>query len=181
MINKVIEYITSLTDEIYYSEMFNIEKAALLINEQLNNKGRLLFFGQGHSVWVGEDAKGAYDLPIVSLKQQENIDDMISMINKEDVLIITSNSGTNEYVVETARRVKENGNKIIAITSYKHTFNSKSKHPLKKKLFQYADITIDNACEYGDAAIKDEDYYFGSYSSIANSAIVHSILRLCKN
>ena len=180
MISKVTDYISSLMDEIYYSEFYNIEKCSLLIKEQLKKNGRIVFFGQGHSVFVGIDAVNAYDLPCIFLREEEDINNLFSNIHKEDVLIITSNSGINEFVIEFARIAKEKGNKIIVITSYKHTFISKSRHRSNTKLFQYGDIVIDNACVCGDAAINDGEYYIGSYSSIANSSIVHSILRLCR-
>lgn len=179
MINKVVDYINSLMDEIYYSEIDNINAGASIISKQLNLGGKLVFFGQGHSVFVGKDVEGLYDIPILALKEEENMDNLLTHVKQEDILIITSNSGINEYVIEFARRVKEKGNKIIVLTSYKHTFNVPSRHHSLKKLYEYGDVVIDNCCVLGDAAIKDNNNYVGSYSSLANSAIVHTMINIC--
>lgn len=178
MIDLVVNYIDSLMDEIYYAEIDNIIAGANLISKQLSIKGKLIFFGQGHSVFVGKDIEGLYHIPVLVLNEEENMDNLFTHINKNDVLVITSNSGINEYVVELARKVKEKGNRVIVLTSYKHTFNVPSRHHLSKKLYEYGDVVIDNCCVLGDAAIKDGDNYLGSYSSLANSAIVHTMLNI---
>lgn len=175
-----IEYIEELLNEIYYSEIDNIENASKLISKAINDGGSVYFFGQGHSVWVGLDAYGKYDLPIKVLKEDTN--DALKLyeensIKENDIFVIVSNSGINAFIVELASIVKKRNHRLIVINSYKHTMNTDSRHISKRKLYEFGDIVIDNCCVYGDAAIKDGDKDIGSFSSIANNVIVHSILK----
>ena len=48
-------------------------------------------------------------------------------IEKEDLFIIISNSGRNAMPIEMAQRAKENGNKVIAVTSMKQS----KKYPVR--------------------------------------------------
>lgn len=69
-----------------------------------------------------------------------------------DVLWLISNSGTNGVVVELAKRCRENGIYLIAQTNMKQTRTVSARHPSKKKMYEYADVVIDNCGEDGDAA-----------------------------
>lgn len=181
MIDICREYIKSLMNDIYYSEIGNINKASKLISNVVHNNGAVYFFGQGHSVWVGRDVLNCYDLPI-KVMEEENIStsELLNKnnINQNDIVVITSNSGINSYVIDLAIELKKRCIKLIVINSNKHTLKVESRHISKTKLYQYGDVVIDNCCVYGDAAIKDEDNYIGSFSSIANNAIVHTILNM---
>ena len=181
MIDICKEYIKSLMKDIYYSEIGNINKASSIITSVIKNNGKVFFFGQGHSVWVGRDALGCYDLPI-KVMEEENISasELLNRNNvkQNDVIVITSNSGINSYIVDLATEIKKRSIKLIVINSNKHTLKVESRHISKTKLYQYGDVVIDNCCVYGDAAIKDEDNYIGSFSSIANNAIVHTMLNI---
>lgn len=175
-----IEYIEELLNDIYYSEIDNIKNASKLITAATNNGGNICFFGQGHSVWVGLDVCGKYDLPIKVLK--EDTDDALKLyeennIKENDIFVIVSNSGINTFIVELASIIKKHNHKLIVINSYKHAMNTDSRHISKRKLYEFGDVVIDNCCVYGDAAIKDNEKYIGSFSSIANNVIVHSILK----
>ena len=184
-IESCTSYIESLLNQIYYSQMDNIDLAYKLLSETISNKGKILFFGQGHSVWVGKDIKDSYDLPIEVIEDNtDNVEDLYrtNNINKNDCVVIVSNSGINSFIVELAIFLKNKGNRILVINSNKHTFKVDSRHPSKTKLYQYGDVVIDNCCVYGDAAIKDEENYIGSFSSIANNAIMHTVMKkLCNN
>lgn len=179
MIITCKDYIIELMNDIYYSEIGNITNASDLIRKAIDNNGSIYFFGQGHSVWVGKDMLGSYDLPIKVIEEKQvDASELLDSyhIKKEDIIIITSNSGINSYIVDLAIEIKKRNNKLIVINSNKHTFKTQSRHISKTKLYQYGDVVIDNCCVYGDAAIKDEDNYIGSFSSIANNVIVHTIL-----
>ena len=180
-IDSLKEYINKLLNDIYYSEIDNFYKAKEVLQDVINKDGNIYFFGQGHSVWVGRDVLKSYQLPIkvmeeISTNPKELYD--YYKIKKEDGFVIISNSGINETIVELAIYLKEKGHKIIVINSNSHTLKCKSRHPSKKKLYQFGDVVIDNCCVYGDAAIKDGDNCIGSFSSIANNVIVHTILKM---
>ncbi|KGN37737.1 sugar isomerase domain-containing protein [Knoellia subterranea] len=71
----------------------------------------------------------------------------------QDVFLIASNSGGNGSIVEFARLVKERGHPLIAVTSLAHTTRIESRHPSGKRLFEVADIVLDNGAPYGDAVL----------------------------
>lgn len=74
-------------------------------------------------------------------------------IHPEDVFIICSNSGGNGSTVELARLVKERGHRLVAVTSMKHTTRITSRHPSGLRLFEVADVVIDNRGAFGDAEL----------------------------
>lgn len=75
-------------------------------------------------------------------------------IRPEDVFVICSNSGGNGSTVELARLVTEHGHKLIAVTSMDHTTKITSRHPSGKRLFELADVVIDNCGAFGDAVLE---------------------------
>lgn len=78
-------------------------------------------------------------------------------LHPRDVFIIVSSSGGNGSTVELARLVKERGNALIAVTSLRHSRQITSRHPSGQRLFEVADIVIDNGSEYGDAGLPLSD------------------------
>jgi uncharacterized phosphosugar-binding protein len=70
-----------------------------------------------------------------------------------DVFVMASNSGGNGSVVELAHVVKEHGHPLVVITSMAHTSRVTSRHPSGKRLFELADVVLDNGAPYGDAVL----------------------------
>ncbi len=75
-------------------------------------------------------------------------------IEGPDVFLIASNSGVNAAIVEVAQRAKEHGHELVALTSLEHTRRMQSRHPSGKKLYEYADIVIDNCGPFGDTLLE---------------------------
>jgi uncharacterized phosphosugar-binding protein len=74
-------------------------------------------------------------------------------VQPTDVLVFASNSGANGSVVELARLVVERGHRLIAITSMAHSTGVASRHPSGLRLFEIADVVLDNGAPYGDAVL----------------------------
>jgi uncharacterized phosphosugar-binding protein len=53
-----------------------------------------------------------------------------------------------------ARLVAERGHKLIAVTSMDHTTKITSRHSSGKRLFELADVVIDNCGAFGDAVLE---------------------------
>lgn len=70
-----------------------------------------------------------------------------------DVFVIASNSGGNGSIVELATHAKAQGHPLIAVTSMAHTQGIESRHPSGKRLFEVADLVLDNGAPYGDAVL----------------------------
>ena len=88
-------------------------------------------------------------------------------IETEDLFIVISNSGRNAMPIEMAERAKANGNKVIAITSIEQS----KKYPVRiegqKKLYEIADLVLDNCVPPGDGMLQIGFLLPGSASSIA--------------
>jgi len=78
-------------------------------------------------------------------------------LQKDDVLIIFHNIGINAATIDAALEAKENGVKIIAVSSYFWQKETKPdhfiRHPSKKNLFDLADVCIDDFNPVGDAVV----------------------------
>ncbi len=98
-------------------------------------------------------------------------------IHAGDVIIIASNSGRNSVPVEMAIAAKARGLTVIGLTSLKHSKSQSSRHPSGKRLFELADIVLDNGGEIGDAAFEVEGVpgKMGATSTIIGAALLHAL------
>jgi uncharacterized phosphosugar-binding protein len=71
-----------------------------------------------------------------------------------DVVVVASNSGRNAYPVELAQIARDRGAVVIALTSLAHSRAVASRHSSGKRLFELADIILDNGGAPGDAALE---------------------------
>jgi uncharacterized phosphosugar-binding protein len=157
----------------------NISRAAALVVEAIRNEGIIQVFGTGHSRSIAMEiagrAGGLVPANALSIKDlvmygatapADILDPTIERdpglaqrvldladTHPEDVFIVASNSGGNGSVVELALLAKERGHQIIAVTSLEHSRRVVSRHPSGKRLFEIADVVIDNCGVFGDAAL----------------------------
>ena len=101
---------------------------------------------------VGTDPEGAGKLERDPALAQ-HIYDLALDARPGDVFLIASNSGGNGSIVEFARLVKDKGHPLVAVTSLAHTTRVTSRHPSGLRLFEVADIVLDNGAPYGDAVL----------------------------
>lgn len=156
-----------------------IEKAALLLLEAEKNNHTIYTFGSGHSHMIGQDIyarAGGYAkiYPIDEIEMSlathptkstalertasyADVLDAIYTIHEGDVLLVTSNSGRNSLVIEYTMRAKKKGASIIAITSLSHSKTIASRHESGLRLFELADVVLDNHAPYGDATTAIDD------------------------
>jgi uncharacterized phosphosugar-binding protein len=103
---------------------------------------------------------GAYDRLWLGTPEFERSPDVADRlwslydIRPAECFIIASNSGANGSIVGMALRAKEEGHPVIAVTSLQHSRGVESKHPSGKRLFEVADVVIDNLAPYGDATLR---------------------------
>ena len=92
--------------------------------------------------------------------------------------MVISNSGRNAVPVEMCLAAKNKGAKVIAMTSLQHSQNCTSRHSSGKKMYEIADVTIDNWGEPGDAAFPIEglDTCIGPTSSITGITIAQALV-----
>ncbi|MCE2789018.1 MAG: SIS domain-containing protein [Saprospiraceae bacterium] len=94
-------------------------------------------------------------------------------IDKEDVMIVISNSGRNALPLEMAMVAREFGMKVIAITSLTQSSKYPSRHSSGKKLMDVADLVIDNKVPSGDGILSIGGCQTGASSTISGVFIVN--------
>lgn len=99
-------------------------------------------------------------------------------VGQGDVVIIVSNSGRNAYPIELALGARARGATSIAITSLSHARSTSSRHESGRRLFEIADIVLDNCGVYGDAAVPivGRDVAMGPTSTIVGVYLINTLL-----
>lgn len=118
--------------------------------------------------------------PMVYLDQIPGLPQFVldrSNIFPGDVLIIGSVSGKNILPVGLALLAREHGVKVIALTSVAYSSALKGEHPSGKRLFEAADVVLDNCGIVGDAALDIDgvDAKVGPTSGIAAAVIMWTL------
>jgi len=177
-----------------------IKKAADALYEAIKSGGRIFVFGCGHSVILAEEvfyrAGGlVFWNPIhapgltmdvrpmtytSSIERLEGYGQVIverEGLRKGDVLVIVSTAGRNPVPIDVALAAKAKGVKVIALTSLEYSQAVDSRHSSGKKLYEIADLVINNHAPVGDAVgrLPGRDYRFGGVSTITGSYILHAI------
>ena len=186
-----------LLDQIVTTNESNLSNAIDLIAKTIIEDRIIHTFGTGHSHMIGlelfvragglanvnafldsivmtsEGARRSAEMERISGVSKVLWDQ--HQIEKEDLFIIISNSGRNAMPIEMAQRAKENGNKVIAITSMKQS----KKYPVRiegqKKLYEIADLILDNCVPPGDGMIEIGGELTGAASTISGCFIVNLI------
>ena len=97
-------------------------------------------------------------------------------VSPSDVFVMASNSGGNGSVVELAHVVKEHGHPLVVITSMAHSSRVTSRHPSGTRLFELADVVLDNGAPYGDAVLATGDVAVCAISSITAALLAQMIV-----
>jgi uncharacterized phosphosugar-binding protein len=81
-----------------------------------------------------------------------------SSLRRGDVILVGSVSGKNREPVELTLACRDLGVTVIGMTSMVYTRQVESLHPSGKRLFEVADVVIDNGAPFGDAAVQIPGY-----------------------
>lgn len=152
-----------------------IRVAAGLVADALAGGRTFWVFGTGHSHTLAEElygrAGGLADVRAILepglmlheglqksslLERLPGLADVLLEINPltaGDVVLIASNSGRNAVPVEFALGARKRGVLVIALTSLAHSNAVTSRAPSGQRLFETADVVIDNCGVPGDALI----------------------------
>lgn len=101
-----------------------------------------------------------------------------SRIKAGDVLILVSVSGRNSVPVEMAQLAHERGIKVIGVTSREYSEAVSSRHPSGMKMYDFADIVLDNKAPKGDAVLESKDVpqRFTPVSGVTSNALLHALV-----
>jgi uncharacterized phosphosugar-binding protein len=96
-----------------------------------------------------------------------------------DVMIVASNSGLNAVPVEMAELTGRRGLRVIAITSLMQSRSTASRAPSGKRLFEVAEVVIDNRGPIGDAVLPvpgaAEEVRMAAMFTVSGAAIVQAV------
>ncbi|MGI5128614.1 sugar isomerase domain-containing protein [Pseudonocardia sp. CA-107938] len=179
-----------------------VSAAARLVVEGLRAGGVVQAFGTGHSQALAMEIAGRAgglvptnmialrDLVLIGGADPDVLTDPLlerdlsvaqrlydlHAIDPRDVFVIASSSGGNGAVVEFAQVVKAHGHPLIAITSLQHSSRITSRHPSGKRLFELADVVLDNHAPYGDALLQSGDVRVCAISSITAALLAQMVV-----
>lgn len=183
-----------------FSQEYQIQTAAKWIAETLENEGWIYASGTGHSHLLAEEifyrAGGfARVRPILidelmlhkdasGSTEAERREGVAAEIFKNypvgigDIFLMSSNSGRNSVSIEMAQLAQAAGAKVIVLTNLAHSQSVNSRHSSGLKLYQVADLVLDNFGEIGDAAIELEGLAgkTGATSTVIGAALIQAIL-----
>ena len=197
---KYLEYVAEILNKTIDTQEEALENAAEIVSKSCENGGRFYVFGSGHSHMVAEEiyirAGGlayvrAILPPELMLHEMPNKSTWLERldgyseallklykVDEKDTIMIVSNSGRNSVPVEMALGAKALGAKVIAMTSMEHSTQTTSRHKSGKKLYEIADVVLDNCSLIGDAAVEIDGFEMkvGSTSTIPNIFLQNAIL-----
>jgi uncharacterized phosphosugar-binding protein len=168
--------------------------------------GRLVhLFGSGHSRMAVEEMWPRYGSfpgfhPIVELSLTnhhqvvgangqrqamflENVPGLAAAIlrnfelDRRDVMLVFSTSGTNVVPVEVAMLARRQGLFTIGVLSAAHCRRARPRHPSGQRLPDVVDLVLDNGAPPGDAAVRlpGLPHPVGPVSTIGNTVIVNAL------
>ncbi len=188
---RYYQIVSDVLAKIAETQQEAIQKAAQVIADHISDGGILYLLGSGHSLAVAMEAfhraGGLAPVDVIhdrTFGRAERLEGYAEVLLKDynipagGVVVIISNSGRNALPIEVALYCKARGITTIAITSLAHSRSVSSRHSGGKRLFEIADIVIDNCGVYGDAALDVEGVpsKVCPTSGIAGMFIIESIV-----
>ena len=197
---KYIDGLQRVLERIKSEQSENIRLGGMIVADSLSAGGIIHTFGTGHSHLIADEAffraggiaavnpilherliflKGALE----STRTEQETGFANKLLAKEDVRdidagIVISNSGRNAGPIEMAIAMKELGLKVIAITNVEQSSSSTPRHSSGKRLYEVADVVIDNCVPSGDALmeLRGLQSRIGPSSTVAGAAIINSVI-----
>jgi uncharacterized phosphosugar-binding protein len=190
----------AILDHIETSQASAIAQAAELVAQAIAGGGVLHVFGSGHSHMIAEEAfYRAGGVAAINPILDARLDFLLGAIESTraereegygaqvlsgfdvragDAALIASNSGRNAVPIEVALWFRQRGAPVIVITNLTQSRAVASRHSSGKRLYELADVAIDNGVPPGDACVRVPglDEAMAPGSTIAGAAIVNSIL-----
>lgn len=204
---EYMDKIHKLLNTVYEKNEENILILARKIAENIKNDKLIHTFGTGHSHMIGIElfvrAGGLGNVDAIldanvltaagarrsgDLEKISGLSDIIFNnynIENGDMMIICSNSGRNAMPIEMAQRCKKEGVFTVAITNLEQSKQCLSRHHSGKKLYECADLVLDNCVPFGDALLDIDGIQTGPGSSISSMFILNTAvseaIRICKD
>ena len=198
---QYFDRIQEILNEVEVSEASAINQTIDLLTEaNLNQKG-IYIFGASHAGILAEElyyrAGGMMTInaifgrelmldqsPITVTSKMERLEGYGTTVastipfNEGDVLILHSVSGRNPVTIDLAFAAKEKKVKIVALTNVNYSKQITSRHSSGKRLFELADVILDNHGDIGDAccSIEGIEQKVGPSSTVVGATMLNTII-----
>ncbi|RKO62696.1 SIS domain-containing protein [Caldibacillus debilis] len=178
MIDQYYAKVQERLELILKNEREKMEEAAAKVADSIEKGGIVHLFGCGHSHILTEEvfyrAGGLvpvnpvlheplmlHEGAVLSSRLERKNDYAKNFmkdvdIRPEDVFFVLSTSGRNPVPIDAAYLAKEKGAYVIAVTSKAYSDSQPSRHVSGKRLYEAADLVIDNHSVIGDAVLTHE-------------------------
>jgi uncharacterized phosphosugar-binding protein len=197
---EYIQLVARLAQEIEQTQLDAINRAASLVAATIASDGLVHVFGAGHSSLVAEDvffrAGGLVPIDVILIPAVmhhegawkgvffERVEGVAEIflegyeLNSIDTLFVISNSGINAMIIDVALLCRKLGMSIVAVTSMNHSQSVQSRHSSGRKLYEIADVVIDNCGVAGDAALSLESFEqrIAPTSTVVGATILQSVM-----
>ena len=197
---EYLDGLLALVTRIRQEQCVQIRQAAELVADTLAIDGIVHTFGTGHSHLLAEEAffraGGLVAINPIRDRRLMMLEGALASTNSErehglarsilaryvvnpgDIGIIMSNSGRNAVPIEMALEMRARQAKVVAITSLGHSRRAASRHVSGKRLFELADVVLDNGVAEGDALVDVPgiDRPMGPGSTVSGAALLNAVL-----
>lgn len=196
-----VPQVLQLLQATYARQQAALETAASWVADALMGDGVLYVFGAAHAGIITEEltyrAGGLVPVspifipgltcdvrPLSLTSQLERLDGYALAAVKQipigasDVVLVHSVSGRNAAPVEVALYAKQQGAKVIALTSLEYSRSVSPRSNTGYRLFEAADLVIDNGAPAGDAIVTLEGFPqpIAPVSTVLGAALANAIV-----
>ncbi len=196
-----LESVIALLQQVRASEQEAIERAAQVIASAIQADHLVYVFGPTHAGILAQElfyrAGGLVPVnpilppglttdvrPVTLTSQFERLPGFgahviaQTPIQAGDVLIAHSVSGRNAAAVEVAQGAKQRGAFVIVVTSLEYSRSVAPRQPGMPRLFEVADLVLDNHAPVGDALVEVPGLpqKVGPSSTVTGTAILNAVV-----
>ncbi len=184
MASKSLQYVQHIKDiigNVVETQYKQIESASNLIVNAIINEKCIYVFGASHAGIIAQEVfyrtGGLVPInpilpaslmlntrPVTHTSAMERLEgygsEVLKTVNIQDgdILLIHSVSGRNAVAIDMARDAKAKGVKVIALTNLNYSSQVTARHSSGKRLFECADIVIDNCGDFEDSCIELDNF-----------------------
>ncbi|MBN1267198.1 MAG: SIS domain-containing protein [Anaerolineales bacterium] len=191
MYEAYLEQLMDLLRELKQTQGEAIRQAAAIVGDILARGDVVYTFGSGHSQLLAREvvtrAGGLvplYHLPDPVWGMAEQLEGYGKLlfdtfpVKSGEAIFIISNSGRNPEPIEIALAAKERELQVIVVTSLAHSQTVESRHSSGKKLYEVADVVLDNRVPRGDALMTFDGVSekAGAASTILGAALMNAVM-----
>lgn len=196
-----LDEIIKLLQEVRETQGEALEQAARIVADAIQGDHLVYVFGAGHAGILAQElfyrAGGLVPIspilppglttdvrPITLTSRLERLPNFGTQIIAEtpiesgDVLIVHSVSGRNAAAVEVAQGGNRVGATVIAVTSLAYSSSVKPRQAGMPRLFEVADLVLDNRAPIGDALVEvpGMEQRVAPSSTVSGAAMLNSVV-----